>query len=512
MIPDSSRKTGTLKLAVVTAIAAYIATTQQTLHLTQHFDGGSGGILISALSTAAIAVAATYFLWDQIGRVAGGDTLAYVDALTGLPNRRQFDARLKGELARSGEGCAILYLYLDRFKHINDSYGHEAGDAVIQQFGSRIASTLRGEDMVARLAGDEFAAIVSRIASSEEVEIVAARIFKAMAEPVQFREKLIYPGVSIGAAIVHDETLTPEEALRRADFALFQAKEAGRNNLQIFSAQMEEEIRTRALLENDLREAIVRNRFEIAYQPLVSQETRKVLGVEAFVRWTHPERGVISPAVFIPIAERIGMIDRLGEIILRQACTEIRPLRHLKLAVNISSLQFQQRSFVPGLRKILEETGMDPARLELEVKEEVFRSDPGRTKATISKLRALGVRIAIDDFGTGISTMAYLRDFPLDRIKIDRSFISEIENSDKSLSLVSHMIELGSSLGLSVTVEGVETDEQLALLKAKGLTELQGYLFSKPLSGDELRSARTDAGADDCDRSDARRAHLRLVS
>lgn len=499
-----------LKLSILATIAAFASLTQQLVVVTLPGREFAVTDAVTLACTAAIAVAVGYILWQQIGSIAGVDSLAYTDSLTGLPNRRQFDARLRSEIARSsrsGSPCAVIYLDLDRFKHINDSYGHEAGDEVIVQFGKRISANLRAEDFVARLSGDEFAAVISRVRDSADVEVVAARIFKSMAEPVRFRDKLIYPGVSIGAAIVGDASLSPEEALRRADFALFQAKEAGRNNLQIFSPDMEESIRTRGVLENDLREAILKNRFEIAYQPLVSQETRDVMGVEAFVRWNHPERGLVSPSVFIPVAEQIGMIDQLGEIVLRKACRETLPLKDMSLAVNISTIQFQQRNFVARVQGILEETGFDPGRLELEIKEEVFRTDAARAKATIGKLRSLGVRIAIDDFGTGFSTMAYLREFPLDKIKIDRSFISEIENSDKSLSLVSHMIELGSSLGLSVTVEGVETDEQLALLKSKGLTELQGYLFSKPLSAEELHRSRLPGA-----REDGVRSHLRLVS
>ncbi len=325
-----------------------------------------------------------------------------------------------------------------------------------------------------------------------DIEMVTQRIFTAMNAPIRFRSKQIYGAVSIGAAVAGG-AITADEALRRADFALFQAKECGRNNVQIFTAQMEERIRTRGEMENDLRDAIANDHFQLNYQPLISQSDRKVLGVEAFVRWVHPERGHISPSVFIPVAEQIGLIDKLGNLILRRACIETRPLDPIKLAVNISAVQFMQPGFVSSVREILETTGFPPARLELEITEGVFRNDTVRTRDIIAKLRSLGVRIALDDFGTGFSSMAYLRDFPLDRIKIDRSFIGEIESSGQSLNIVSHMIELGRSLGLSVTVEGVETADQLELLKAKGLNELQGYLFSRPLSASDL--AKLDLNA-----------------
>jgi diguanylate cyclase (GGDEF)-like protein len=486
-------------LAVVTVVAACASLTYQVAAiLAPGWIAGSGfySLPIPLVCTAAVTLTVSYFLYTHISALKNAGDLAYVDELTGLANRRQFDARLRAEIARSGRqsfDCAVLYMDLDRFKHINDTYGHEAGDEVIKQFALRIAANVRAGDFVARLSGDEFAAIVTDVASNADVEAVSQRIFNAMSAPIRFKSKQVYANVSIGAAVVEAGRIGAEEALRRADFALFQAKEAGRNNVQIFTPHMEERIRTRGELENDLRDAIANNRFELADQPLISQADRKILGVEAFVRWIHPERGPVPPSVFIPIAEQIGMIDKLGNIILRRACMETKPLEPIKLAVNVSPVQFMQASFVQSVRDILESTGFPPGRLELEITEGVFRNDGPRTREAIAKLRSLGVRIAVDDFGTGFSSMAYLRDFPLDRIKIDRSFISEIESSGQSLNIVSHMIELGRSLGLSVTVEGVETVDQLELLKAKGLNELQGYLFSRPLKAAELATLDLDA-------------------
>jgi diguanylate cyclase len=489
-----------LTLAVITAIAAYASLTQQLANLLvpewlSRLDVPSFAIPAPLLCTVAITFAVSYVLFRYVGHLKDAGDLAFVDELTGLANRRQFDMRLRAEIARStrlGVECAVLYLDLDKFKHINDTYGHEAGDEVIKQFARRISANVRSEDFVARLSGDEFAAIITNVASNADIEMVTQRIFTAMNAPIRFRSKQIYGAVSIGAAVAGG-AITADEALRRADFALFQAKECGRNNVQIFTAQMEERIRTRGEMENDLRDAIANDHFQLNYQPLISQSDRKVLGVEAFVRWVHPERGHISPSVFIPVAEQIGLIDKLGNLILRRACIETRPLDPIKLAVNISAVQFMQPGFVSSVREILETTGFPPARLELEITEGVFRNDTVRTRDIIAKLRSLGVRIALDDFGTGFSSMAYLRDFPLDRIKIDRSFIGEIESSGQSLNIVSHMIELGRSLGLSVTVEGVETADQLELLKAKGLNELQGYLFSRPLSASDL--AKLDLNA-----------------
>ncbi len=490
-----------LPLAVVTTLASYAALTQQlALMLVPNWVEGLWlsrlSLPVPLICTAAVTVIVSHFLFRYISALKNAGDLAFVDELTGLANRREFDARLAAELsrsARSGFDCAVLYLDLDKFKHINDTYGHEAGDEVIKQFARRISANVRGEDFVARLSGDEFAAIITNITSNHDIDAVSQRIFAAMSTPIKFRANKIYAGVSIGAAVIEPGAAGSKEALRRADFALFQAKESGRNNVQIFTPEMEERIRNRGELENDLRDAVANNTFDLAYQPLISHSERKVLGVEAFVRWVHPERGPISPSVFIPIAEQIGLIEKLGRIILRRACIETMPLGPIKLAVNISPVQFLQPGFVASVREILESTGFPPQRLELEITEGVFRSAGARTSEVISRLRALGVRIALDDFGTGFSSMAYLRDFPLDRIKIDRSFIGEIESSGQSLKLVSHMIELGRSLGLSVTVEGVETADQLELLKAKGLNELQGYLFSKPLSVADLASLDLDA-------------------
>lgn len=479
-----------LKLAVATVIAASVSLTLQVIGLGMREALSLPTATLAILSTALVGIAATLLLWRNIEVFNGIGHLAFTDELTELPNRRRFQQKLNEELdaARlAGRECAVLYLDLDRFKQINDTYGHEAGDAVIAQFAARVTRNIRKRDFAARLGGDEFAVILTDSPSVGEVDKIARRILAAMRKPMHFDGKHIHASVSIGATHLDAACLEPRQALQRADFALFRAKESGRNNLQIFSHDMEERIRDRNALASDLREAVVNEHFQVCYQPLVSHETGAVLGVEAFVRWFHPERGAVPPMRFIPVAEEIGLIEPLGELILRRACADLLDLRPLKLAVNISALQFGQRGFVETVRSVLEQTGFEPQRLELEITEQVFRNDPARTRETIARLRTLGVRIALDDFGTGLSSMAYLRDFPLDRIKIDRSFTREIGQSDKSLSLVAHMIELGGALGLSVTVEGIETSGQLELLRSRGLTEMQGHLFSQPLTLSELQ-------------------------
>ncbi len=440
-------------------------------------------VAISALAVGARSIGESLRDKERIGE------LAFEDVLTGLPNRRQFDLQLAKELsraARHNSNVAIMYFDLDQFKAINDCYGHEAGDRAIVTFGERIRSVVRGEDIAARLSGDEFAVIATEVKNSHAVELIANRVFNVMSEPIEYNGKPIYASVSIGAAVVMGGSVEPKEALRRADLALLQAKAKGRNRLQVFDPEMAEALRSRKILEADVRQAASKDSFYLAYQPLVSECGSSLHGVEALIRWTHPTKGAISPAEFIPVAEDIGLINEIGDFVLRRACIDIGPLDPIKLAVNVSPIQFRREDFVARVETILKETGFSPNRLELEITEGVFISNPDDTAETIRQLREIGVRIALDDFGTGYSSMSYLRDFRLDRIKIDRSFVDQMGASKESRDLVSKMIELGGALGLSVTAEGVETEEQAQILKDSGCGELQGYLFSKPVTADVL--------------------------
>ncbi len=482
-----------INLAAVTIAVALVSLWQQSLTIYS-----AGGFSLSTASpNMLVAMACTMFIitmvgaiiWSNVREVRRASRLAFIDDLTGLPNRRGFDRRLReraAELARTGKAFGLLYLDLDRFKNVNDSYGHEAGDEVIRQFAARMRKLLGKDDMLARLAGDEFAMILSSASGRRSLQMAAAHVFDAMAEPFDCKTTLIYSGLSIGATLADRPGTGAMEILRHADFALLQAKESGRNNLQIFNPSMAERIRTRGQLENDLREAIAHDRFQIRYQPMISQTGDEVIGVEALVRWIHPVRGAIMPAVFIPIAEEIGLIDRLDEFVLRRACTEIRDFGPVKLAVNISSSRFMRPEFAEQVHAIVEETGFDPHNLELEITEGVFLEDPAKIARTVETFKAMGIRIALDDFGTGYSSMSYLRDHTLDRIKIDRSFVSQIGHSVRSLNLVSKLIDLGGSLGLNVTVEGVETEAQRKLL-SDSKVEMQGFLFSHPVSLEQLR-------------------------
>ena len=438
-----------------------------------------------------IVSAVIMILSHTMGDLARTRELAYVDELTGLPNRRSFNKVLETELQtgkRTRKRVAVMYFDLDRFKIINDCHGHQAGDMVIQTFGQRIQKILRSEDMIARLSGDEFAAVVTNVESSSDIECLSSRILDAMKEPIAYGKKNLYVGASIGISIIDPDSVDATEALRRADFALLYAKEKGRNQMVIFDPEMAETIKSKSQMEADLREALVEENLYLNYQPLIDQSSGEIKGVEALVRWDQPVHGSVPPATFVLLAEEICVINQLGEFVLRRACLDIKPLGDIKLAVNVSPMQFMQDGFVDMVKNILDETDFEPKRLELEITEGILISPTENTMTVLQELRALGVSLALDDFGTGFSSMSYLREYPLDRIKIDKTFIDGINDDQQSFNFVTKMIDLGSSLGMNVTVEGIETEEQMQLIKLSACNELQGFYFSKPLTSSELNA------------------------
>ena len=463
-----------------------------------NFDDGAQTTMIGA--SILVALGFISMIWHRsVKDNERVERLSYIDEMTGLPNRRHFDLRLKEELERTkrhGGKTVVLHLDLDQFQSVNDCYGQDAGDLAIETFGKRIRAATRAEDTVSRLASDEFAIIMSEVQGLEDVKLLADRILEAMRAPIKIDGKPAYIGASIGGTLIENGNIEAEEALRQAGFALLQAKGAGRNQLQVFDPEMAEAIKSRKLMEADLRQAVEENGLHVEYQPKVSHDGSEILGVEALVRWDHADAGAISPATFVPIAEEIGLIERIGEMVLRQACTDIKDMDGTKLAVNVSPIQFRKANFVDLVKSVLQETGFDPKQLELEITEGIFIANPDETVETIKELRSIGVCIALDDFGTGYSSLSYLREFPLDRIKIDRSFVNEMENSRDALQLISTMIELGSGLGLNVTVEGVETTEQRALLENTGCDELQGFLFSRPVTAGRLKEISDHGGLD----------------
>ncbi len=411
------------------------------------------------------------------------------DPLSGLPNRMPFAQRLDQELSRivrGDEGLAVHFLDLDKFKDVNDTYGHAAGDELIKAVARRLSNLLRGADTLARFGGDEFAIIQTGVRQSQDVEALARRILTDLTVPFDVAGTQVQIGVSIGISLAPDNGMDREQLMRLADTALYQAKNEGRNRYCFFERQMDETLKLRKVVEDDLRNAIVNDELALFYQPQLSADGETIVGVEALIRWPHPKRGMISPVQFIPVAEERGLIIPLGEWVLRKACQDGCRWPGLRVAVNVSPIQFRQKDFVETVIRIVEETGFDPSRLELELTEGVVVDDADAAEAAMIELRANGIHLALDDFGTGYSSLIYLRRFAFDKIKIDRSFLESMEATGESAILVHSMVHLGRALGLTVTAEGVETVDQHRFLQAVGCHELQGYLFSRPVTAEEI--------------------------
>jgi diguanylate cyclase (GGDEF)-like protein len=417
--------------------------------------------------------------------------LAFHDVLTGLPNRALFNECLDQglTLARRRERIAVILLDLDRFKNVNDTLGHLAGDALIREFGSRLTKLVGEGDTVARLGGDEFAILVLNAANIADIQAVCERILEAMRHPFVLFGNLAYVGVSIGVTIAPDAGLDRGDLLRKADIALYRAKGEGRNCYRVFTPAMDESVKLRGTIEEELRVALATGQeLLVYYQPQVAGANQRVVGLEALVRWQHPTRGLISPEQFVPVAEETGLICQVGEWVLRQACYTARRWPDLFVAVNLSPVEIRSNAFADRTLAIIRESGADPAHIELEVTESVLLKDDDEVHHTLKRLRAAGVRIALDDFGTGYSSLSYLRRFQVDKIKIDRSFIQQLGHTADSAAIVTAVVTLGHALGLSVTAEGVETGEQSDFLTAIGCNALQGYLFSPAVPAEEVSS------------------------
>ncbi len=420
---------------------------------------------------------------QQIQRLAGQDELS------NLPNRRTFDLRLDQELAQLGRtksGLAVLLLDLDRFKAVNDTYGHNAGDELIRQVAKRLTTILRVGDTVARLGGDEFGIIQTHMNEAGASAVLGQRILDSLTEPFEIGGVAVTIGCSIGIAHAPQDGADRGTLMRLADTALYQAKNEGRNRYSFFEPQMNRALQLKRMVEEDLRNAINRDELLLHYQPQVSIDGATIVGVEALVRWPHPVHGMIPPSEFIGIAEERGLIMPLSEWVLRRACEEALNWPGIKLAVNVSPIQFRHKDFVASVIRILEETGFDPARLELELTEGVVVEDADAAENAMMDLRAHGIGLALDDFGTGYSSLIYLRRFAFDKIKIDRSFLEYMETTGESAILVHSVVHLGRALGLRVCAEGVETTEQHRFLQAVGCHELQGFLFSKGVPPREI--------------------------
>ena len=406
--------------------------------------------------------------------------MARHDALTNLPNRVLFRDKMDQSLQR-GDELAVLFLDLDRFKSVNDSLGHSVGDALLCAVTERLQRVVRGVDTVARLGGDEFAIVQNGARPTDATEL-AGQVIEALSEPFEVLGHQVNIGTSIGIAMAPADGREPDQLLRNADMALYRAKAEGRSTYHFFQPEMDAQMQERRRLELDLRKALLADQFELYYQPLVNIASGHVTGFEALVRWNHPERGVVGPDQFIPVAEDIGLIVPLGDWVLKQACRDAaRWPGKLTVAVNLSAAQFRNPMLALSVVSALAHSGLAATRLELEITETVLLQDDQSVLNALHDIRQLGVRICMDDFGTGYSSLSYLRSFPFDKIKIDRSFIKELgkEQSD-CVAIIRAVTRLGSSLGMITTAEGVETKEQLEILRAEGCIQAQGYLFSRP--------------------------------
>lgn len=415
---------------------------------------------------------------------------AFHDPLTNLPNRSLFMDRLKLAMARSRRssdaGFAILYIDIDRFKLINDSLGHSGGDALIVRVAARLQAYLRSEDTLARLGGDEFAILFESVQSIVFATRLSRRIQKALSLPIVINHSKIYPTISIGLTMYQQDYTRPEEMLRDAETAMYRAKAAGGARYIVFDKGMHSQALHALQVENDLRRALENNEFELFFQPMVSLPERRIKGFEALIRWRHPTRGLVSPLDFIPTAEETGMIISIGEWVLTQACEHISAWRlaghtDIHVAINFSARQFENRNMLDLVGAVMQRTGTPPQALEIEITETVAMKNYETSIHLLNELHGMGIRISIDDFGTGYSSLGYLKHFPINMLKIDRSFVNDIPGSREDMSITRAIIAMARSLGLDIIAEGVETPEQLAFLEESGCNYIQGFLFGQPL-------------------------------
>ena len=419
------------------------------------------------------------------------DHMASFDALTDLPNRVLFRNHLIEAIKSSGRGqkSAVMCLDLDRFKAVNDTLGHPIGDALLIEVSKRLQNSLRATDTAARLGGDEFAIVARQVKNENEINRMAQRIINAISQPYMINGHQIIIGVSIGIEMIESPKLHPDEMIRNADLALYQAKAKGRSTYCFFVTDMHTSLNRRRELELELRMALKRNEFEVHYQPQYCIKKEKICGYEALVRWRSPIKGLVPPMEFISLCEEIGLIDELGEWVLRRACTDAVQLGNdITMAVNLSPVQFKTKKLVDSVKAILAETGINPQLLELEVTESVMISNTKETLAILTELKALGVKISLDDFGTGYSSLSYIRNFPFDKIKIDQSFVRGLGVAGDSLAIIRAVSGICTSLGIVSTAEGVETQEQYQILKNENCDMIQGYLFGKPTPMSDMKA------------------------
>ncbi len=419
----------------------------------------------------------------EISAHARAQHLALHDALTGLPNRVLFAERLDRAVAsvsHRGELAAVLCLDLDRFKEVNDTLGHAAGDLLLKEVAIRLQDCVRETDTVARLGGDEFAIIQFGPLEPTDAEDLCRRLLKRIAAPFRIENHDVCIGLSVGVALAPHDGQSTQQLLKNADIALYRAKAEGRDTYRFFAPGMDAELQARKATERDLRRALAEGQIELHYQPFAEADNQRITGVEALMRWHHPERGMISPGEFIPIAESTGLILPLGEWALWTACKQAKRWDGITMSVNLSPVQFRHPDLVDLVGTVLCETGLEPARLELEITEGVLVQDTAAALGTLQGLKALGVKIAMDDFGTGYSSLSYLHRFPFDKLKIDQSFIRTLGKDANAAAIIRAILGLGKSLGLQTTAEGVETAGQMEFLQQEGCDLVQGYYLGRP--------------------------------
>ncbi len=447
-------------------------------------------IMINPMANGGI-VATFADITHQVSAASQIDHLARYDRLTGLVNRDEFQVLVGRELMQRSvdQQCSILLINLDKFKQFNETLGHATGDIILCEMTRRILSTVGRIATCARYGGDEFAVLVRSHDNADLAQAMADQIIERLSEPYTVGDDEIRIGCTIGLSHGWHPADSAEQLLKQADMALSSAKSTARGTWTVFNYEMSEKLEQRRQLENDLSHALERGEFEVFYQPLVSVEKRKVTTCEALLRWNHPKNGMVSPAIFVPLAEEMGLITEIGAWVMRQACIDCESWPgNVRVAVNLSAVQFTQSDIIADVTDALNHSGLDAERLELEITESLMLSDVRDTVACLDQFKQMGVRISLDDFGTGYSSLSYMNELPLDKVKIDRSFVLDLKGSPKSLTLVKAISTLGQQLGLSVVVEGIEDAPQLStLLQHTGVTELQGYYFSKPCAASAIR-------------------------
>lgn len=448
---------------------------------------------------------------DRLGRVTGAvmvfrdvsveralsmkmSHLAQHDRLTDLPNRILFNDRLAQAITmayRHGMKLAVLYLDIDRFKHVNDTSGHKVGDRLLQSVAARLLACVRASDTVSRQGGDEFVILLGEVAHAQDASLAAEKMLAALSDPHRIDESEIYVSASIGIVTYPMDGTSAESLIKNADTAMYRAKDCGRNNFQFYTPEMNIHALDRQRLESDLRHAVERHEFELHYQPKVNLRTGVITGVEALVRWRHPKGRLVHPSRFIAIAEESGLIVSIGKWVLREACRQARAWQlagfgPLSMAVNVSTVELRTKYFVDGVRSILAETGLAAQYLELEMTETFLLQDAMSTARVLQQLKGMDIQLVLDDFGTGYSSLSYLKGFPIDALKIDHSFIKHLPTDMSDASIVSAVVELGRSLKMRVIAEGVETQEQYSFLKRHRCPEAPGFFFSEPVFAEEL--------------------------